>query len=86
MSYGINMDRLKNEGHEYLNKPFQLRFVQLDERYLEVRNERDLGWDMCLGDIGGYMGLTLGVSLLHATQLLSREYFRWAKKIFSKMF
>ena len=86
MSYGINMDRIKNGGKEHINKPFQLRFVHLDERYLEVRNERDLGWDMCLGDIGGYMGLTLGVSLLHTTQLLCKEYLGWAKKILSKMF
>ena len=86
MSYGVNMDRVNNEGNQNLNKSFQLRFVHLDERYLEVRNERDLGWDMCLGDIGGYMGLTLGASLLQATQLLSKEYFGWAKKIFSKMF
>ena len=75
MSYGINMEREGSPSEE----PFQLRFVYLDEHYLEIQNERDFGWDMCWANIGGYVGLFLGISLLHVTELLSGDLLIWSK-------
>ena len=81
MSYGINMER---EG-QVSEKPFRLKFVYLDEHYLEIQNERDFGWDMCWANIGGYVGLFLGISLLHVSELLSNEFLIWGKTFLARI-
>ena len=84
MSYGINMEREGKAGSSDPREPFRVRFVYLDEHYLEIQNERDFGWDMCWANIGGYVGLFLGISLLHVSELLSNEFITRSKTTFSK--
>ena len=61
---------LKKNTHKMKETaPVELRFKYIDENYLEIKNVRDFEVAGLLANAGGLIGVFLGYSLVHATQL-----------------
>ena len=59
---------------------YKIKFTYLNERYQEIRNERDFDIGMCWAKVCSFVGVFLGFCLLDLLEFLSYEILSWGKK------